>query len=144
MEKNLVDDRYNKYYIEFPPDSSHLFKSQRNLKLDSNEQKTLQSHHLSTDSLTMKDTNEEQRPKSSLSNHSNDGQNLDLILNQLCNQVFIGMVTMTYHASPDFVHLVEILEKACIRFVHFSKENELRSRTFSEKMGLESGTKFKI
>ena len=29
--------------------------------------------------------------------------------------------------------------KACIRFVHFSKENELRSRVFSEKMGLESG-----
>ncbi len=28
---------------------------------------------------------------------------------------------------------------ACIRFVHFSKENELRSRVFSEKMGLESG-----
>ena len=26
-----------------------------------------------------------------------------------------------------------------IRFVHFSKENELRSRVFSEKMGLETG-----
>ena len=26
-----------------------------------------------------------------------------------------------------------------MRFVHFSKENELRSRVFSEKMGLESG-----
>jgi hypothetical protein len=26
-----------------------------------------------------------------------------------------------------------------VRFVHFSKENELRSRVFSEKMGLESG-----
>lgn len=35
--------------------------------------------------------------------------------------------------------MVEELEKACIRFVHFSKENELRSRVFSEKMGLESG-----
>lgn len=49
------------------------------------------------------------------------------------------MVQMQYHACLDFVHLVEILEKACVRFVHFSKENELRSRTFSEKMGLESG-----
>lgn len=28
----------------------------------------------------------------------------------------------------DFVKLVEQLEDACIRFVHFSKENELRSR----------------
>ncbi|KAI5723093.1 hypothetical protein M8J76_001286 [Diaphorina citri] len=45
-----------------------------------------------------------------------------------CNQVFIGMVD-----------LVEELDHACIRFVHFSKENELRSRVFSEKMGLESG-----
>lgn len=31
------------------------------------------------------------------------------------------------------------MDQACIRFVHFSKENELRSRLFSEKMGLESG-----
>lgn len=37
------------------------------------------------------------------------------------------------------VQLIEQLERACIRFVHFSKENELRSRVFSEKMGLESG-----
>lgn len=136
LEKNIIDDQY----IEFPPDSSHLFKSQKNPKLNNNEQKTIQSHHLSTDSLVMKDGNEEkERPKSTLSNNSTDGQNLELILKQLCNQVFIGMVTMQYHACPDFVHLVEILDKACVRFVHFSKENELRSRTFSEKMGLESG-----
>lgn len=37
------------------------------------------------------------------------------------------------------VQLIEQLDQACIRFVHFSKENELRSRVFSEKMGLESG-----
>lgn len=93
LDRNVLDDNYIPNYIEFPPDSSHLFKSQKNLKLANNEQKTIQSHHLSTDSLTMKDVNkdkdssEEQRPKSSLSNHSTDGQNLDLILNQLCNQV---------------------------------------------------------
>jgi hypothetical protein len=56
-----------------------------------------------------------------------------------CNQVFIGMVTMQYQALTDMVQLIEQLERACIRFVHFSKENELRSRVFSEKMGLESG-----
>lgn len=56
-----------------------------------------------------------------------------------CNQVFLGMVTMQYQAQSDMVHLIERLERACIRFVHFSKENELRSRVFSEKMGLESG-----
>ena len=37
------------------------------------------------------------------------------------------------------MQLIEDLESACIRFVHFSKENELRSRVFSEKMGLEAG-----
>ena len=56
-----------------------------------------------------------------------------------CNQIFIGMVTMQYQAQIDIVQLIEQLERACIRFVHFSKENELRSRVFSEKMGLESG-----
>ncbi|CAB3361895.1 Hypothetical predicted protein [Cloeon dipterum] len=56
-----------------------------------------------------------------------------------CNQVFVGMVTMQYQAQTDMVQLIEQLERACIRFVHFSKENELRSRVFSEKMGLESG-----
>ena len=49
------------------------------------------------------------------------------------------MVQMQYQALVDIVQLIDLLEKACIRFVHFSKENELRSRVFSEKMGLESG-----
>lgn len=56
-----------------------------------------------------------------------------------CSQVFIGMITMQYQAKQDIVDLIESLESACIRFVHFSKENELRSRVFSEKMGLEAG-----
>ena len=34
---------------------------------------------------------------------------------------------MQYQAKRDIITLVEKLEKACIRFVHFSKENELRS-----------------
>lgn len=64
---------------------------------------------------------------------------LNETLDELTDQVFVGMVAMQYQACPDFVALVEQLEHACIRFVHFSKENELRSRVFSEKMGLESG-----
>lgn len=55
------------------------------------------------------------------------------------NQTFIGMTTLQYQARQDFVQLIEKLESACVRFVHFSKENELRSRVFSEKMGLEAG-----
>ena len=49
------------------------------------------------------------------------------------------MVQMQFQARVDIVQFIDLLEKACIRFVHFSKENELRSRVFSEKMGLESG-----
>lgn len=56
-----------------------------------------------------------------------------------CHQIFIGMITMQYQAQTDIVQLIEKFDKSCIRFVHFSKENELRSRVFSEKMGLESG-----
>ena len=50
-----------------------------------------------------------------------------------------GMVQLQFQARVDIVQFIDLLEKACIRFVHFSKENELRSRVFSEKMGLESG-----
>lgn len=64
---------------------------------------------------------------------------LNKAMDEVTDQVFVGMIAMQYQACPDFVALVEQLEQACIRFVHFSKENELRSRVFSEKMGLESG-----
>ncbi|ELT96471.1 hypothetical protein CAPTEDRAFT_150937 [Capitella teleta] len=60
-------------------------------------------------------------------------------LSAQCNQIFIGMITMQYQAKQEVVELIDALEGACIRFVHFSKENELRSRVFSEKMGLEAG-----
>jgi hypothetical protein len=100
----------------------------------------LLSQHLSTDSLTVKESGEEfARPRSSASNHSGDGLLMEPMVGQLTNQVFLGLVTLQYHACADFVRLIERLEKACVRFVHFSKENELRSRVFSEKMGLESG-----
>ncbi|XP_071496339.1 transmembrane protein 94-like [Diadema antillarum] len=56
-----------------------------------------------------------------------------------CGQIFIGMVTSNYQAKPDIVSLIEQLDNACIRFVHFSRDQELRSRVFSEKMGLEAG-----
>lgn len=64
---------------------------------------------------------------------------VDACFEMQCHQVFIGMVTMQYQAQTDIVQLIERLDQACVRFVHFSKENELRSRVFSEKMGLESG-----
>lgn len=73
------------------------------------------------------------------------------------------MCTLQYQAKFNVCRLVETLERACIRFVHFSPDNEVRSRVcflllffskfsvkydvslcllikvFAEKMGLEAG-----
>ncbi|VDM47405.1 unnamed protein product [Toxocara canis] len=66
--------------------------------------------------------------------------NTEQCLNVLLkDQVFCGVVVMQYQAREDVVHLIEQLDNACVRFVYFSKENELRSRVFAEKLGLEAG-----
>ncbi|UXI15207.1 hypothetical protein NH340_JMT01150 [Sarcoptes scabiei] len=204
---------YRNYFLELPPDSSHLFPSQRSLDahlrglgmdfhysysnvnqnipggnefFDSTTNLNLNSklagHHLSSDLTldqsydsmtrmnlndpskdwkeTMKSTNDDRKSSPVFLQHQfntnrsqqqniidddqhDDDKSMKLLLNQtmkkIVNEVFIGMATLQYQACSDFVRLVELLDSACIRFVHFSKENELRSRVFSEKMGLESG-----
>lgn len=57
----------------------------------------------------------------------------------LSNQVFLGMVSMQYQPKPDVVHMIENLHSAGIRFIHLTAENELRSKVFAEKLGLETG-----
>ena len=52
---------------------------------------------------------------------------------------FAGCVSLQYQARGSVVRLVEALERACVRFVYFSRENELRSRVFAERLGLEAG-----
>ncbi|EAW89277.1 KIAA0195, isoform CRA_c [Homo sapiens] len=42
-------------------------------------------------------------------------------------------------ARLDIVRLIDGLVNACIRFVYFSLEDELKSKVFAEKMGLETG-----
>lgn len=112
-------------YLELPPESfdrmCHLEKN-----LCDFEGHSL-SHSISSDSLLFSESKED--PVS----------DIEGCYEMQCHQIFIGMVTMQYQAQTDIVQLIERFEKACIRFVHFSKENELRSRVFSEKMGLESG-----
>ncbi|KAJ8399770.1 hypothetical protein AAFF_G00408750 [Aldrovandia affinis] len=44
-----------------------------------------------------------------------------------------------FQARLDTVRLIDALVNACIRFVYFSMEDELRSKVFAEKMGLETG-----
>uniref|UniRef100_A0A915PWX4 Large ribosomal subunit protein eL31 n=1 Tax=Setaria digitata TaxID=48799 RepID=A0A915PWX4_9BILA len=54
-------------------------------------------------------------------------------------QTLCGLLVLQHQARNDVVQLVEQLAHACIRFIYFSKENELRSRIFAEKLGLEAG-----
>lgn len=113
-------------YLELPPESKlrmqHIDKTHCDF-----EGHTKLSHSISTDSLLFSESKDD------------DINDVEGCFEMQCHQVFIGMVTMQYQAQTDIVQLVERLDRACIRFVHFSKENELRSRVFSEKMGLESG-----
>ena len=46
---------------------------------------------------------------------------------------------MQYSAKVDCMKLIEKLEKSCIRFIHFSSENEHISRAFAEMLGLDTG-----
>ncbi|XP_014604302.1 PREDICTED: uncharacterized protein KIAA0195 isoform X1 [Polistes canadensis] len=130
-----VNNNMPEIYIELPADSKHLYTPHRSPTplpwdfrnvLDPRIKGMLGQFH-STDSLLCNDNNDD------------DVNDVESCFELQCNQIFIGMVTMQYQAQTDMVQLIEQLERACIRFVHFSKENELRSRVFSEKMGLESG-----
>ncbi|XP_067641739.1 endoplasmic reticulum magnesium-transporting P-type ATPase isoform X2 [Eurosta solidaginis] len=117
-------------YLELPPESKIRMQHVDRAHCDfgSGHGHTKLSHSISTDSLLFSEAKDD-----------HDINDVDGCFEMQCHQVFIGMVTMQYQAQTDIVQLVERLERACIRFVHFSKENELRSRVFSEKMGLESG-----
>ncbi|XP_058443987.1 transmembrane protein 94 isoform X3 [Malaya genurostris] len=116
-------------YLELPPERKiHKSAYCRERSLDYEHGGAPLTHHsISTDSLLFTE------------NKDDDISDVDGCYDMQCHQVFIGMITMQYQAQTDIVQLIERLERACIRFVHFSKENELRSRVFSEKMGLESG-----
>uniref|UniRef100_A0A1A8BDJ4 KIAA0195 n=1 Tax=Nothobranchius kadleci TaxID=1051664 RepID=A0A1A8BDJ4_NOTKA len=57
----------------------------------------------------------------------------------LSGQIFMGMVSSQFQARLDTVRLIDALVAACIRFVYFSMDDELRSKVFAEKMGLETG-----
>lgn len=110
-------------YLELPPETTLKHGDKNTCDFEGHSM----SHSLSSDSLLFSESKQDP---------VND---VDGCFEMQCHQIFIGMVTMQYQAQTDIVQLIEKFDKACIRFVHFSKENELRSRVFSEKMGLESG-----
>nr|XP_006816343.1 PREDICTED: uncharacterized protein KIAA0195-like [Saccoglossus kowalevskii] len=79
------------------------------------------------------------RYRSSGSVHMSNIEDPDGVFRAQCGQIFIGMVAMQYQAKRDIVSLIENLDNACIRFVHFSPDNEMKSKVFAEKVGLEVG-----
>nr|XP_040033370.1 transmembrane protein 94 isoform X1 [Gasterosteus aculeatus aculeatus] len=68
-----------------------------------------------------------------------EGAERDDCVQALSGQIFMGMVSSQFQARLDTVRLIDALVTACIRFVYFSMEDELRSKVFAEKMGLETG-----
>ncbi|CAN9508711.1 unnamed protein product [Ophioblennius macclurei] len=68
-----------------------------------------------------------------------EGVERDDCVHALSGQIFMGMVSSQFQARLDTVRLIDALVTACIRFVYFSMEDELRSKVFAEKMGLETG-----
>ena len=57
----------------------------------------------------------------------------------LSGQIFMGMVSSQYQARLDTVRLIDALVTACIRFVYFSMEDELRSKVCVCGGGRENG-----
>lgn len=53
----------------------------------------------------------------------------------LSGQIFIGMVSSQYQARLDIVRLIDGLVNACIRFVYFSLEDELKSKVGGQPLG---------
>lgn len=51
----------------------------------------------------------------------------------LSGQIFMGMVSSQFQARLDTVRLIDALVTACIRFVYFSMEDELRSKVKTHK-----------
>lgn len=51
----------------------------------------------------------------------------------LSGQIFMGMVSSQFQARLDTVRLIDALVTACIRFVYFSMEDELRSKVDAQE-----------
>lgn len=48
----------------------------------------------------------------------------------MSGQIFIGMVTTNFQPKTDILTLIDQLDQACIRFVHFSEDQVLRSKVW--------------
>lgn len=63
-----------------------------------------------------------------------EGVERDDCVQALSGQIFMGMVSSQFQARLDTVRLIDALVTACIRFVYFSMEDELRSKVSTVKL----------
>lgn len=63
-----------------------------------------------------------------------EGAERDDCVQALSGQIFMGMVSSQFQARLDTVRLIDALVTACIRFVYFSMEDELRSKVSTVKL----------
>ncbi|GMR53650.1 hypothetical protein PMAYCL1PPCAC_23845 [Pristionchus mayeri] len=54
-------------------------------------------------------------------------------------QTFLGLAASQEQGLPLVFEMIESLQSSCIRFILFSRENQLRTRIIGEKLGLEAG-----
>jgi len=65
-----------------------------------------------------------------------EGVERDDCVQALSGQIFMGMVSSQFQARLDTVRLIDALVTACIRFVYFSMEDELRSKVNSHNVNI--------
>eukprot|EP00743_Colponemidia_sp_Colp-15_P007057 GILK01007614.1.p1 GENE.GILK01007614.1~~GILK01007614.1.p1 ORF type:complete len:1110 (-),score=173.61 GILK01007614.1:143-3472(-) len=62
----------------------------------------------------------------------------DVIHNTQDQQIFLGMVAMKDQPKKEISSLIEDLNHAGIKFIHFSKGDDRATKTFGDKMGLDT------
>ncbi|KAJ2765180.1 hypothetical protein IWQ57_004878, partial [Coemansia nantahalensis] len=62
----------------------------------------------------------------------------EFLRDAVTEQIFLGMVTFTYEPKTDVCDFIEDLDIAGIRFVYFSQSTGRQSKSFAERLGLET------
>ncbi|KAJ2824844.1 hypothetical protein IWW50_003134 [Coemansia erecta] len=62
----------------------------------------------------------------------------DLLRDVVTEQIFLGLITFTYEPKTDVCDFIEDLDIAGIRFVYFSAAGGRQSKSFADRLGLET------
>ncbi|GAA54084.1 hypothetical protein CLF_112133 [Clonorchis sinensis] len=115
-----------------PCSSAHSTRSSGDISVDPRQLSSAVRSQID-DFFTPKETSYVKHEQESPSDHATPTE-LQTVIE---NQIFLGLISMQYQVNASVLETIRRLSQACIRFVHFSRENELRSRVFAERLGLE-------